>query len=134
MRMSARENPAVRRFAQGALDSTSTHLGDHGIGGVRNDGAEDTCTVTGEEGDTELLELVVLGLWLAEGLVDRLDERLKRPELHDRVRDLSGPERGEGLVESTETFDSNKLGGSVDDTAGEGWDGSLGSDLDGFHL
>lgn len=49
----------------------------HGVGRVRDNGAEDTGNVTSGGGDTELLELVVRVLGLSELLVNLGDSGLE---------------------------------------------------------
>ena len=76
------------------------HDGDTGVGGVGNDGAEDTSQVAGHEGDHHLLALAVLGLRLGEDVgVEHGDDLLEGHELDDGVGDLSSPERLDALVE-----------------------------------
>ena len=68
---------------------------------MRDNGASDTSDVSSEEGDSGLLQTVVRGLWLAEVGVDVVDGGLKGCELYHGVRNLTGPERVETLVETT---------------------------------
>lgn len=76
------------------------HDGDTGVGGVGNDGAEDTSAVSGHEGDHHLGALAVLVLRLGEDVgVEHGDELLEGHELDNGVGDLSGPERLDALKE-----------------------------------
>lgn len=84
-------------------------------------------------GDTELLELVALGAGLGDHRVDLGDGSLERPELHHGVRDLTGPEGGEGLEESSGSLSGDDLLDSIGGTGGEGGEGGLHADLDGLH-
>src|SRR5689334_8495648 len=66
----------MERFA-----SNGNAYGDHDVGGVGDDGAEDSGNVTTKEGDLELLKLGVLGFWFSEGLVNLGNGSLEGPEL-----------------------------------------------------
>lgn len=78
----------------------SVQLGNHGIGRVRDDGAEDTGNVTSDGRDTELSRLAKVILCLAEVFVDLSDGSFERPELHHCVRNLTTPKRRQRLVQS----------------------------------
>lgn len=75
-------------------------LADHNIGGVRYNRAQDTGQITAGEGDRCLRSFVVIRLLPREVVVDHLNDRLERCELHHRVRDLSTPEWIQTLEES----------------------------------
>jgi len=76
-------------------------LGEDGVGGVGDDGAEDACEVAGGEGDAELRGLAVVLFSLGEDVVvEKLHEPLEGHELDDRVGHLSSPERTNARVES----------------------------------
>ena len=143
----ASPTPARRRVLQGLTR-------DHGVGRVRDDSAEDTGEVTSGGGNTELLDLVVLRLGLAEGVVDGGDGGLERPELHHGVRDLTSPERRERLEEPVRGIQDQQLAarkrhsrensragalsgddlvGTRDGARGERREGGLHADLDGLH-
>lgn len=99
-----------------------------------DDGAEDTGNVTSSKGDTELLELVVLVLGLADGLVDLGDGGLEGPELDHGVGDLTTPEGRQRLVEGSGALRGGNLLETVDGSGREGGEGRLHADLDGLHL
>lgn len=111
-------------------------LGDHRVGRVRDDGAEDTSDVTSGEGDTELFKLGALASRLGNDVsVEGLDGSLEGPELHHSVRDLSGPQRNQTLVETSDTFGLDDLSHTSSQGGGESAVsrvGGLNSDLDGF--
>jgi hypothetical protein len=111
-------------------------LGDDRVSRVRDDGAEDTSDVTTDERDTELFKLGALALGLGDDVsVEGLDGSLESPELHHSVRDLSGPQRNQTLVETSDTFVlddlTHTLSQSGRESAASGVRG-LNSDLDGF--
>jgi hypothetical protein len=111
-------------------------LGDHRVGRVRDDGAEDTSNVTSGEGDTELFKLGALGSGLGDDVsVEGLDGSLESPELHHSVGDLSGPQRNQTLVETSDTFSLDDLTHTLSQGGGESAVsrvGGLNSDLHGF--
>jgi len=99
--------------------------GDHGVGRVRNDSAEDTSPVAGHESDHQLSGLAVLRLGLREDvLVEGLHRVLECAELDHSVRDLSSPEWANTLVETVPAFsvhdDGPSLSGSSWELAGFG--------------
>ena len=95
-------------------------LGDDGVSRVGDDGAEDTSDVTGGGSDSELLDLGALGFGAGHDvLVEHLDGALEGPELHHGVRHLATPERGETLVETTDTLGINDTGHSLAKSGGE---------------
>ena len=110
----------------------SVDLRDHDISGVRDNSAEDTSNVTTEERDTSLGKERVLFLRLRQVVVDGLDSLLERSELNHGVRNLTGPQRRETLVEGTESFSSSNLLVSIENRGGKGRDRGLGLDLNGF--
>lgn len=94
--------------------------GDHGIGWVRDEGAENTGNVTRHEGDHELGSLAVLGLWLGEDIgVELGDDLLERNELDNGIWNLSSPQWGETFVESVVTLGGLNLSESGH---GGGWE------------
>ena len=98
-----------------AILERRVELADHGVGRVRDDGAEDSRDVTCGRRHSELLELVVALLGLAELLINRCDGGLERPELHHRVGDLTAPERRERLEEAVHEMGvSESSGGEVE--------------------
>jgi len=119
---------------EGSLTLGGVDLGHHGVGGVGDDGAEDTGHVPGHEGNSELLGLGVLILGFGEHLgVEHGGNFLESDELHDGVRDLSSPEGGNALIETTPTLVSLQLTESGSEVGGEGTGGgSLHSNLDGL--
>lgn len=83
-----------------ALLALTVELAHHGVGGVRDNRAEDTSQVTRGEGDTQLGALGVGLLALREDVVvEELHEPLESHELDDRVGHLPRPERTQTLVE-----------------------------------
>ena len=79
--------------------------GNHSIGWVGNDGAENTSNVTRHEGNHELGTLGVRALLLGEDFgIELLDDSLEGDELDDGVWNLSSPEWLKTLVESVDTF------------------------------
>jgi hypothetical protein len=64
-------------------------LGDEGVGGVRNDGANNTGEITRGESDTELSSFGIGFLGLSEDVgVEELDNLLEEEEFGHGVRDL----------------------------------------------
>lgn len=118
----------------GSLSLDGVELGDHGISGVRNDGAEDTSQVTRQEGDSELLSLGVFSSGLGEDVgVEGFDDLFESDELHNGVGDLSSPKGSQTLVKSTSAFSSGHLVVSLEERGGESARlGGLHSDLDSF--
>ena len=103
--------------------------GDHGVGWMGNEGAENTSNVTGHEGNHELGTLGVFGLWLGEDLtVEGLDDLLEGDELDNGVWNLSAPEWNDSLVETVHTLIGFDLVETLD---GIGWESSL---RGGLHL
>ena len=86
------------------------HDGDHGIGGMRDNSAEDTSPVTGKEGDHELSGLGVRALGGGEDvLVEGLDGVLESTELHHGVGNLTEPQRLDALVEAVPALSVHDL-------------------------
>lgn len=116
------------RGAELGEDGTNTRgglilveLGDDGVSGVRDDGAEDTSDVTGGGSDGELLDLVALSTRLRNDmLVNGLNSALEGPELHHGVRHLTTPEGSQALVESSHTLLREDAGHSLAKCGGEG--------------
>lgn len=115
----AREADSVVDLARGT--SLLVHDGDHGVGGVRNDSAEDTSPVAGQEGDHKL---EVLGVGLTRSSEDvgvkGTDGLLESDELHNGVGDLSAPERGYTLVEAVPAFVLHDSRPALTEGKGEG--------------
>ena len=66
-----------------------TQEGDYRICGVRDDGADNTCEVSGCKGDAELGALAVCGLGFGEDVcVEERDDLLEEEELGHGVGDL----------------------------------------------
>lgn len=111
-------------------------LGDNRVSRVRDDSAEDTSDVTSSEGDAELFKLGAFASGLGDDVsVESLDGSLESPELHHGVRDLSGPQRNQTLVETSNTFGLDDLTHTSSQSGGESavsGVGGLNSDLDGF--
>ena len=101
--------------------------GNHSVGWVGNDGAEDTSNVTGHEGNHELGALGVRALLLGEQVgVESLDDSLEGDELDDGVWNLSSPEWLKTLVESIDTFSLVDLIQTFDSAGSEStWFGGL---------
>lgn len=112
--------------------AVAVQLADHDIGRVRNDGASNTSNVTTEERNSGLGQSAVAFLGLAELLVDLSDGGFKGCELDHGVRDLTGPERVETLVETAETFLSDDLAPAFAQVVGERRQGGLHADLEGL--
>ena len=73
-----------------ALVRGLAHEGDNGVGGVRDDRADNTGEVTGGERDTELRRLAVRILWRGEDVaVEEGDDVLEEEELGHGVGDLN---------------------------------------------
>ena len=105
-------------FADGA--ALLVHDGDHGVSGVRDDGAEDTREVAGHESDHQLGALAVRLFGCGEHVgVEGLHGVLERTEFDHRVGDLTGPERVETLVEAGPAFGLHDLGPSLAGGLGE---------------
>ena len=67
---------------------------------MRHNSADDTCEISGHEGDEKLGVLSVLLLWLGEDLgVENRNHFLKERELRHRVRNLASPQRRESFIE-----------------------------------
>lgn len=110
----------------------SIDLGYHDISRVRDNSAEDTSNVTTEERDTGLGKHRVVGLLARESLVDLLDGLLKRGKLNHSVRNLTGPQRGETLVETSKALSGNNLLVAIENRRGERRNSGLGTDFDSF--
>jgi hypothetical protein len=114
----------------GGGSSTLVHDGDHGVGGVRHDSAEDTSPVSGHEGNAELGALAVGVAGGGEDVgVEETDGLLEGNELDDGVRDLAEPEGNETLVEQRPSALVHHLGPSSASGGGESA-GVGGLDLD----
>ena len=94
---------AVEADAGVDLASSATllvHDGDHSVGGVRDDSAENTSPVTRHEGDHQLEALRVGVTGSSEDVaVEETDGLLEGDELDDSVGDLTAPEGNDTLVE-----------------------------------
>lgn len=92
--------------AQGARDvSLGNQLGEDGVCGVGNYGAEDTSEVTRGEGDSQLGGFAIVLFSLGEDVViEELDEPFEGDELHNCVGNLSTPQRTDSGVESFVTY------------------------------
>lgn len=84
-------------------------LGDHDVGGVGNDGTQNTGQVTSGKGDSNLLGGGEVLLGLSEILVDLLDNLLERSKLDHGVGDLSEPEGTQTLPETAQTLGGDNL-------------------------
>ena len=103
------------------------HVAEDGVGGVRHDGAEDSRDVAGSEGDHQLLRLAALRTWLRHHvLIEGLHSSLEACELHHGVRDLSAPQRDQGLVETVDALSILDDGESRPES---GWEGAGGRSL-----
>jgi len=81
------------------------HDRNHGIGWVRNDGAEHTSSVTGGESDHHLSSLAIGVLWSGENVsVESRDDFLESDELDNCVWNLSHPEWFDTSVEAIHTL------------------------------
>lgn len=84
-----------------SLLSLTIQLADHGIGWVRDDGAEDTGEVSGHESNTELSALGVIFLSLGEVIsIEVSNEPFESDELDNCVGNLAAPKWTNTLVES----------------------------------
>lgn len=80
----------------------SIELGDKSISWMRNDGTEDSGSITSREGDSKLLSLRIFSSRSgADVFVDHLNELFKCNKLHDGVWDLSYPEWGYTKIHTT---------------------------------
>merc|ERR1719471_2295813 len=115
------------RAESGALHLV--HVGHQGVGGVGDDSTEDSCDVTGGEGDDQLLGLAALISWFRHHIgIKGLYGSLKTGKLHHGVWDLTTPQGNERLVESVKTLSPVQCGSSTPKSGGEG------SQLGGLHL
>ena len=113
----------------GATSSSLVEDGDHGVGWMGDNGAENTSNVSGHEGNHELGALGVGALWLGEDLlVEFGDNLLESDELDNGVWNLSSPEWLKTLVESSGTLSGLNL---LVSGKSRGWEFSLGG---GLHL
>jgi hypothetical protein len=88
-------------LADGGVRGFLVEDGNHGVSGVRDDGAEDTSQVARHEHNGELGALGVSILALGEDVVvEGADNVLEGTELHHGVGDLSHPQGAETLVET----------------------------------
>ena len=93
---------------------------DHGVCGVRDEGAEDTSPVTRDEGDEELGALRVGVLGQGEDvLVEGLYSVFEGSKLDHGVGNLPHPQGRETLVESVNTFLGSNLVESLSEASGE---------------
>ena len=108
------------------------HDGDHGVSGVRDDSAEDTSPVTGQEGDHKLEVLGVRLTGSSEDVsVKESHGLLESDELDNGVGDLSAPEGDDTLVEAVPALGLHDLGPALTEGKGEGAGlGGLDSDFD----
>lgn len=104
----------------------------HHVRRVRDDRTANTGNVASEERNTSLLQGVVRLLGLTKLLVDLGNRALERRELDHGVRDLTGPERVEALIEASVAFLGDDLAPSLAQVVGVGWQGGLHAHLDGF--
>ena len=107
-------------------------LADHDIGGVRDNGAENTGGITTDEGDAGLGGLAVVVLVAGQTLVDGLDDGLERSKLHHGVGDLATPERVETLVEAAPTLVGGDLTETIKGARVLRRNGTLHANLDGL--
>lgn len=109
-------------------------LGDHSIGWVGDDSAQDTSGVTGQESDSQLSGLSIAFSWVGpDGLVEEGDTLFEEDELHDSVWDLSEPQWGDSLEETRSSFVLVHGGQSLSECSWESsWLGSLHFDLAGL--
>ena len=97
------------------------HVAHDGVGGMGDNGAEDTGDVSGSEGDNELLGLGALGPGLGDHVgINGLHSPLKAGELHHGVGDLSAPQGDQGLVEAIDTLILQDFGEGFPQSGGEG--------------
>lgn len=88
-------------LSHGGVGGLLVEDGDHGVSGVRDDGAEDTSEVAGHEHDRQLSSLGVGVLGGGEDVVvEGADDVLEGTELDHGVGDLSHPQRADTLVET----------------------------------
>lgn len=117
----------------GRCAAVLVELGNDGVGGMRNNGAEHSSDVSGNERHHQLFTLRAFGTRLGDRvLVDQLDSSLEAGELHHRVWDLSHPKRRESLEETRETFILHDHGCASTKSGGSSRRG-LDSDLGGLH-
>ena len=83
-----------------ARSTVGVKFGNHDVGRMRDDSAENTSEVTTREGNTSLSSLGVVGLLAWKTVVDHFDDGLEGGELHHGVWDLTTPEWGDALVET----------------------------------
>ncbi len=110
-------------------------LGDHCVGWVRDNGADDSSEVTRGKGDRKLSGLVVLGLgFRGENFgVKHFDNFLKEDKLGNSVRNLSSPKRSQSFVKSSGSFFRDDFVHSRNQSIWEGsWLRGLHSDFDCF--
>lgn len=108
-------------------------LGNYGVSGMRDDGAENTGNVTGGERDDELFTFAALISGLGHNMsVQELDGLFKTGKFHHGVGDLPHPQGDERLEESVHPFFLHHLGDSFPEGVGEPG-GGLDFDFDGFH-
>lgn len=112
--------------------AVGVELADHDIGGVRHNSAEDTGSITSNEGDSGLGSLAVVALATGQTVVNHLNNGLERSELHHGVRDLATPERIETLVETAPAFLGRDLAEAIKGALVLRRNGTLHADLDGL--
>lgn len=107
--------------ASGALTGETlglVDLGQHSIGGLRDNGGSETGNQTRTQVDDSLGS--IRGSVLVDRSVDGLGDLLVDDELGHGVRDLLEQDGTETAVESTETFRLRDLAETRDETGGEG--------------
>lgn len=84
--------------------SIGIELADHDIGGVGDNGAENTSEITTCEGNTGLGSLAVVALLSRKAVVNLFDDGLKGRKLHHCIWNLTSPQRIQSLVKATPTL------------------------------
>lgn len=77
---------------------------DHDIGGVGDNGTENTSEISTGEGDTGLRSLAIVALLSGETVINLFNNSLKRSKLHHGIGNLTSPQWIQSLVKAGPAF------------------------------
>lgn len=100
---------------------------------MADNGTKDARNITTQETDTRLRQLAIFLLGLTHLRIDELHCLLESSKLGHCIRDLSGPQRIQSLVQTTKPFLGHDLAPPLSEPRSIWWEGSLHANLDRLH-